>query len=77
MANTDLYELAKQTRAQGRELRAEGYAGKTRFAVYNDGFSPVTVFAASMQDAIWVAARHWKVDPRKAAFHQACRVRKC
>ena len=77
MASVDLYEMARQSRAQNRELRAEGYAGKNKFTVYNDGFSPVTVFAGSMQDAIWTAAKHWKVDPRKAAFHQGCRVRKC
>ena len=76
---TDLYQMARQARdkAQSRELRAENYAGKQRFVVNHEDYSPVTVFAGTVPDAIWTAAKHWKADPRKAAFHQGCRVTRC
>lgn len=75
---TDLYAEVRHVREQQREkeIRARDYSGKRRFLVTNEGYEPVTVFAGSMQDAIWAAAKHWKTDPRKAAFHQGCNVRK-
>lgn len=74
----DLYQVAAKARAQrqGFELRAGNYSGKRRFAVSHGDFGMVTVCAGTMQDAIWAAAKHWKTDPRKAAFHQGCNVRK-
>lgn len=74
----DLYVLARQARAedQNRDLRAEGYSGRRRFMVSNDTHTPVVVYARTMQDAIWAAAKFWKADPRKAEFHQGCNVRR-
>lgn len=74
---TDLYMMAEQARERSRELRAENYTGKLRFLVSNIAYGAVTVYAGTMQDAIWTAAKHWKTDPRKAAFHQGCNVRRC
>lgn len=73
---TDLYAELRQMQEQEKKIRAGNYSGKRRFLVLHEEHEPVEVFAGSMQDAIWAAAKHWKTDPRKAAFHQGCNVRK-
>ena len=60
-----------------REIQAGQYRGKNRFMVCFDEDKSVTVAAASMADAIWAAGKHWGIDPRKADFHQNCRVVRC
>ena len=79
MADTNMYEVAAAGRTillKSGGLRAEGYTGKNRFMV-SRGTDAVQVYAKDTADAIWAAAKHWGVDPRKAEFHQNCRVRKC
>lgn len=80
MATVNLYDVAAAARekaAADRGLRADGYTGKNRYQVLHGGGRAVTVFARDAASAIWTAAEHWGMDPRKAEFHQNCRVRKC
>lgn len=80
MAEINLYEVAQVARdrmAASTGIRAEGYGGKTRFQVFHGRDKIVTVFAGDMIAALYTAARHWGMDPRKAEFHQSCRVRRC
>lgn len=80
MAETNLYEMSAQAQeraAAEKGLRAEGYTGKNRFQVLHGKNKVVTVFAGDMIAALYTAAEHWGMDPRKAEFHQSCRVRRC
>lgn len=80
MATINLYEVAAEAREQEaarKGLRAPGYTGKKRFQVLHGGSRIVTVFAGDMIAAMYTAAEYWGMDPRKAEFHQSCRVRKC
>lgn len=78
MASVDLYALTKEARAvNNRQLRAEGYSGKNKFHVFFGGSRMATVFAGDAVSALWTAAKHWGMDPRKSEVHQNCRVRKC
>ncbi len=80
MAEINLYEVSAKAQAWAaaeKGLRAEGYTGKNRFHVLHGKNKAVTVFAADMIAALYTAAEHWGMDPRKAEFHQSCRVRKC
>ena len=63
--------------AANREIRAENYKGKQRFVVVYGKDKALTVAAPTMPAAIWAAAKVWKMDPRKAEFHQECRVVRC
>ena len=76
MAEIDLYESARGARLARQELRAPGYTGKNRFMVHCDGRS-ATVFAGDVIGALYTAARHWGMDPRKSEIHQSCRVKRC
>lgn len=69
----NLYAIRKDG---NRELRAENYTGKRRFTVCCNNRA-VTVAAGTMVDAIWTAGKYWGMDPRKAEFHQDCRVVRC
>ena len=74
----NLYEMCRTNRAAGQtEIRAERYSGKQRFLVAHDNYAPLTVFAPTAAAAIWTAGKHWGVSPKKAEFHQGCRVRRC
>ena len=79
MAEINMYDVAAEGRAlllKSNALRAEGYSGKNRFLVARAG-QAVQVYARDAASAIWTAAAMWGMDPRKAEFHQSCRVRKC
>lgn len=80
MAEINLYEMSAQARerdAASKGLRAEGYTGKNRYQVLHGNNKAVTVFAGDMIAALYTAADHWGMDPRKAEFHQSCRVKRC
>lgn len=76
MATENLYALSAQARQRhaAAEHREAGYAGKNQWTVLHDGHGVLTVTAKSAASAIWTAAKHWGEDPRKAAFHQNCKV---
>ena len=79
MAEINLYEVsaaAREKAAAERGIRAKGYEGKTRFFVTVQR-RVLTVFASDAVSALYAAAEHLGMDPRKAEFHQSCRVRKC
>ena len=80
MAEINLYEMSAQARerdAASKGIRAEGYTGKNRYQVLHGNNKAVTVFAGDMIAALYTAAEHWQMDPRKAEFHQSCRVKRC
>lgn len=79
MAEINLYEAAAAARERNeasKGVRAEGYDGKTKFCVYV-GRHVLAVFASDPVSALYAAAKHLGMDPRKAEFHQSCRVKKC
>lgn len=79
MAEINLYEVsaaAREKAAAERGIRARGYEGKTRFCVIVQQRA-LMVIASDAVSALYTAAEHLGMDPRKAEFHQSCRVRKC
>lgn len=71
----NLYDIRNAVRTG--ELRSENYKGKQRFMVCLENEKVIHVTAPTVAAAIWTAAKHWGLDPRKADFHQGCRVVRC
>lgn len=53
----------------------DGYTGKKKWMVAHESFGVVTVYARDLAGAIWTAGKFWGENPKKAAFHQGCRVK--
>lgn len=69
-----LPEKRRQQMALERDLRADGYSGKKRWLVCNDVYGGCQIYAKTMVDALWTAAKVWGVKPQSREFHQSCRV---
>ena len=71
--NSPLERLRKQM-ALERGIRAEGYSGKKQWLVCHDVYGGCQIYAKTMVDALWTAAKVWGVKPQSREFHQSCRV---
>ena len=67
----NLYQIKKENT---QELRAGAYTGTRHFHVIHDEYGCLTVYAPEITSAIYAAGKHWGADPKKAAFHQGCRI---
>lgn len=71
--NSPPERLRKQL-ALERGIRAEGYSGKKQWLVCHDVYGGCQIYAKTMVDALWTAAKVWGVKPQSREFHQSCRV---
>lgn len=59
---------------QKSEIRQKGYSGKKKWMVAQGVHGALTVYAADIIGAIYTAGTFWGESPKKADFHQSCRV---
>lgn len=67
-------ERLRKQMALERGIRAEGYSGKKQWLVCHDVYGGCQIYAKTMVDALWTAAKVWGVKPQSREFHQSCRV---
>ena len=66
--NSPPERLRKQL-ALERGIRAEGYSGKKQWLVCHDVYGGCQIYAKTMVDALWTAAKVWGVKPQSREFH--------
>ena len=67
-------ERLRKQMALERGIRAEGYSGKKQWLVCHAVYGGCQIYAKTMVDALWTAAKVWGVKPQSSEFHQSCRV---